>query len=70
MDRKARLMQERMFLAVSLLPKRARHREDVLNEPAVPYMKAPRVAQARALEHDVFRKGPYLECHRCGQFWL
>ena len=28
------------------------------------------MAQARALEHDVFRRGPFLECHRCGQFWF
>ena len=70
MDRQTRLTQERMIQAIFLLPRRARHPEDVTSEPAIPYARAPRIAQAKALEYDVTRRGPYLECQRCGQFWL
>ena len=53
-----------------MLPRRARHPGETWAEPSTPYVKAPHMAQAKALEHDVVRRGPYLECLRCGQFWL
>ena len=28
-----------------------------------------RKARAQLLQHDVIRRGPMLECQRCGQFW-
>ena len=68
LDRKTRLFQERMIQAIFLLPKRARHPEEPAAEPNI--TRAPRVAAAKRLQHEVSRRGPYLECARCGQFWL
>ena len=68
LDRKTRLIQERMIQAIFLLPKRGRHPEEPAAEPHT--IRAPRIAAAKLLQHEVSRRGPYLECARCGQFWL
>ena len=60
--------QGRPESAIFLVPRRARHPKETAAEPAI--NKAPRIAQAKALQHEVTRRGPYLECQRCGQFWL
>ena len=57
-----------MIQAIFLLPRRARHPEETVAEPSI--ARAPRIAQARALHHEVVRRGPYPECQRCAQFWL
>ena len=67
LDRKTRLFQERMIQAIFLLPKRARHPEEPAAEPDA---RAPRLSAARRLQHEVTRRGPFIECARCGQFWL
>ena len=59
-----------MIQAIFLLPRRTRHLEDAKSEPATPYQRAPRIAQARALKHDMSRREPSFECQTCGQFWL
>ena len=61
LDRKTALMQERMVQATFLLPIRARHPEDTKDKPATPCSRAPRLVQAHALEHEVVRRGPWLE---------
>ena len=66
LDRKTRLIQERMIQAIFMLPKRARHPEESAPEPST--IRAPRIAAAKALNHQVSRRGPYVECARCGQF--
>ena len=67
LDRKTRLFQERMIQAIMLLPKCARHPEEPAAEPT---NGAPRLRAARLLQHEVHRRGPYIECARCGQFWM
>ena len=66
LDRKTRLIQERIIQAIYLLQKRGRHPEEPATEPHT--IRAPRVAAAKRLQHEVSRRGPYLECARCGQF--
>ena len=68
LDRKTRLIQERMIQAIFMLPKRARYPDESAPEPRT--NRAPRIAAAKALDHEVTRRGPYLECARCGQYWL
>ena len=68
LDWKTRLIQERMIQAIFLLPKRGRHPEEPSPEPLT--IRALRIAAAKRLQHEVSRRGPYLECARCGQFWL
>ena len=51
-----------------MLPKRGRHPQEAA--PEASQARAPRIAAAKKLEHEVSRRGPYLECARCGQFWL
>ena len=62
-----------MVQALLLLPKRGRHPHERqhLNEAAeikIPHNRQ-RQAGARLLKHDVSRRGPMIECKRCGQFW-
>ena len=58
LDRKTRLFQERMIQAIFLLPKRARHPEEPAAEPNT--TRAPRIAAAQRLQHEVSRRGPYI----------
>ena len=47
------------------------HERQHLNEAAeikIPHNRQ-RQAGARLLKHDVSRRGPMIECQRCGQFW-
>ena len=73
-DSKARWFQERMVQALLLSPKKGRHPNernhisDEGNNRSLPHITQ-RVARAKILKHDVFRRGPMLECLRCGQFW-
>ena len=66
LDRKTRLIQERLIQAIFMFPRRGRHPDESAPEPTT--IRAPRIKAAKALEHDVTRRGPYLECARCGQF--
>ena len=73
LDSKVWWIQERMVQALLLLPKRGRHPQERqhLNEAAeikIPHNRQ-RQAGARLLKHDVSRRGPMIECKRCGQFW-
>ena len=68
LDRKTRLIQERMIQALFMFPKRGRHPQEAA--PEASQIRAPRIAATKKLEHEVTRRGPYLECARCGQFWL
>ena len=72
-DSKARWFQERMIQALLLLPKRGRHPNEQHQISEVVQTRQPhitqRVARAKILKHEVFRRGPMLECLRCGQFW-
>ena len=62
------MIQERLIQAIFILPKRGRHPDESAPEPTT--IRAPRIAAAKALDHEVTRRGPYLKCARCGQFWL
>ena len=72
-DSKARWFQERMIRAILLLPKKGRHPQESQHISEVETTRQPhitqRVARAKILKHDVFRRGPMLECLRCGQVW-
>ena len=73
LDSKAWWFQERMVRALMLLPKRGRHPHErtYLNDtplPKVPHNRQ-RFAGARLLKHEVSRRGPMIECIKCGQFW-
>ena len=71
-DRKLRAIQERMITALQMLPHRARHpRENIsLSEAPAPRTKSnARAAPAEAMQHVVKRRGPMLECEKCGLFW-
>ena len=71
-DSKARWFQERMIQAILLLPKKGRHPQERQHISEVEITRQPhitqRVARAKILKHEVFRRGPMLECLRCGQF--
>ena len=72
-DRKLRAIQERMITALHMLPRRGRHpREDTsLTEDSQPRTKSnARAAPAEAMMHVISRRGPMLECEKCGLFWL
>ena len=71
-DRKQRAIQERMILALQMLPWRGRHPQEggSLTEGDKPAPKKPRIGPAEAQKHVVKRRGPMLECERCGLFWL
>ena len=73
LDSKVWWFQERMVQALMLLPKRGRHPHERqhLNEAAeikIPHNRQ-RQAGARLMKHEVNRRGPMIECKRCGQFW-
>ena len=62
-----------MIQAILLLLKRGRHPQEQHHigevvKTSQPHVKQ-RVAGAKILKHEVFRRGPMLECLRCGQFW-
>ena len=72
-DRKLRAIQERMITALQMLPRRGRHpKEEIsLSEDSQPRTKTnDRAAPAEAMMHVVSRRGPMLECEKCGLFWL
>ena len=72
-DRKQRAIQERMILALQMLPWRGRHPHEgsTLTEGENPApRKKPRIGPAEAMQHVVKRRGRILECERCGLFWL
>ena len=56
-----------------LLPKRGRHPQERVHLNETPHIKIPhdrqRQAGARLLQHEVSRRGPMIECIKCGQFW-
>ena len=62
-----------MIQALLLLPKKGRHPNEQHHLSEVEQTRRPhitrRVARAKILNHEVFRRGPMLECLRCGQFW-
>ena len=71
-DRKLRAIQERMITVLQMLPKRARHpREDqsLSERPRHKIKSNARAAPAEAMNHVVKRRGPMLECEKCGLFW-
>ena len=72
LDSKARWFQERMVQALLLLPKKGRHPHERAHINETPQIKIPhdrqRQAGARLLRHEVSRRGPMIECTRCGQF--
>ena len=63
-----------MVQALLMLPKRERHphERDHIGE-AEAHLRIPHITQRKArakmLKHAVIRRGPMLECLRCGQFW-
>ena len=73
LDSKAWWFQERMIQALMLLPKRGRHPNERTYHNETPELKIPhdrqRQAGARLLQHEVSRRGPMIECIKCGQFW-
>ena len=71
-DRKLRAIQERMIVALHMLQQRARHprEETSLSEALPPRTESnARAAPAEAMQHVVKRRGPMLECEKCGLFW-
>ena len=62
-----------MIQAIMLLPKRGRHPHERAHLNETPNIKIPhdrqRQAGARLLKHEVSRRGPMIECIKCGQFW-
>ena len=73
-DSKARWFQEGMVQAILLLPKKGRrpnerdHVTETESHIRILHITQ-RKARAHLLKHDVIRRGPMLECKRCGQFW-
>ena len=69
-DRKVRWFQEGMIQAILLLPRRGRHPQEQHHIGEVVKQNQPhinqKVVRAKILEHEVFRRGPMLECLRCG----
>ena len=59
-------------LALQMLPWRGRHPQEggTLTEGDKPAPKNTRSGPAEAQNHVVTRRGPMLECERCGLFWL
>ena len=49
-------------------PNERNHINEEGNNPSIPHITQ-RVARAKILRQDVIRRGPRLECLRCGQFW-
>ena len=71
-DHKQRAIQERMILALQMLPWRGRHPHEgsTLTEGEKPAPSKPRIGPAEAQKHVVKRRGRMLECERGGLFWL
>ena len=73
MDRKLRAIQERMIIALQMLPRRGRHPQEAttLIESAAPKQRRDaKIGPAQSMGHSITRRGPMLECDKCGLFWL
>ena len=72
-DHKLRAIQERMISALKLLPRRGRHPQEsssLVESRAPRRRRDEKVGPAKDMGHSITRRGPMLECDKCGLFWL